>query len=350
MGFVEQDPIQRQLDEGLTGYWYVLAKSADLKADEPLAVRALNRNLVLWRGADGKVRCVADYCPHRAAPLSLGRISGNDLACRYHGVAVDGGGTITAVPGMAECALEGRAAVEAYAVEEAVDGIFAYFPSPAGEAPPPLVLPKELADPSYTHFLCTAPWGCNYRYALDNIVDPMHGLFLHAGTFTLSRGVLQDTVEIVKTPEGFIVKRVAQQQVNFDWAEVVVDSFGLYGRVLIPYPPAAGPGGPMYVITFLTPVDENNCRIFFWRTRHVPNAIERETWRFLFRARLEARHWFVLEQDREMLERLPSDARHREMLYQHDLGVTRLRRMMKSKAEAQQEARSAAANPRRQVS
>lgn len=350
MPSMESDAVVQQLNEGVLGTWYVVAKSADVKPDEPVAVKALNRDLVLWRGADGRVRCAADFCPHRAARLSLGRIVGDALSCRYHGVTIDGAGTIVSVPGMAQCALEGRRAVEAYAVEEAADGIFVYFPSAQAPVAPPLTLPKELIDASFTHFLCMAPWACNYRYVLDNLADPMHGIFLHSDTFTLGRGVQQDTVEIKDTGTGFIVKRVAQQQVNFDWAELIVTDSMLYGRVLIPYPAAAGPGGPMFVITFVTPVDENNCRIFFWRTRSTPTALERESWRFLFRARLETRHWHVLEQDRDMLEHMPADAYKREMLYQHDLGVTRLRRMLRRKAEAQLGAASGATQPRRQVS
>ncbi len=331
----EPKEVTERLNEGVLGTWYVVAKSVDVKQDKPVGVRALNRDLVLWRGADGKVRCAADFCPHRAARLSLGRIVGDTLSCRYHGVTIDGAGTIVSVPGMAQCALEGRRAVEAYAVEEAADGVFVYFPSAQAPNPPPLALPAELTEPSFTHFLCMAPWACNHRYVLDNLADPMHGIFLHSDTFTLGRGVQQDTVEVKETGTGFIVKRVAQQQVNFDWAELIVSDSMLYGRVLIPYPPAAGPGGPMFVITFVTPVDDRRCRIFFWRTRSASTVLERESWRFLFRARLETRHWRVLEQDREMLEHMPPDAYGREMLYQHDLGVTRLRRVMRRKAEAQ---------------
>jgi len=351
----QPEEVTRRFDEGLLGTWYVVAKSVDVKRDQPVAVKALSRELVLWRGADGKVRCVADFCPHRAARLSLGRIVGDALSCRYHGVTVDGGGTIVSVPGMAQCALEGRRAVEAYAVEEAADGVFVYFPSALAPDAPPLALPKELTEPSFTHFLCMAPWACNHRYVLDNLADPMHGIFLHSDSFTLGRGAQQDTVEVKETATGFIVKRLAQQEVNFDWGELVVTDSMLYGRVLIPYPPAAGPGGPMFVITFVTPVDDDRCRIFFWRTRAASSELERQSWRFLFRARLETRHWRVLEQDREMLEHMPRDAHGREMLYQHDLGVTRLRRIMRRKAQAQVTAQmpvedATAAPPRRHVS
>lgn len=332
------DRVEERIHQGLLGYWYVVAKSVDVKPLKPVSVRALGRDLVLWRGEDGKVRCLEDYCPHRGARLSIGRASGNTLSCRYHGVTMDGEGTVVQVPGMAECALEGRRPLDAYAVEDVADGIFVYFPSEAQPSPPPLVLPKELTDPKYAHFLCVSPWACNYGYILDNVSDPMHGIFLHSDTFTLSRGITQDTVTVEPQEKGFITKRVAQQDVNFDWSEIVFDDSVFHGRVIIPYPPAAGPGSSMYVINFVTPIDENSSRIFFWRIRAVANELERESWRFLFRSSFEPRHWYVLEQDREMLERMSPDARHREMLYQHDLGVTRLRRMIRHKVEAEMQA------------
>jgi hypothetical protein len=58
-------------------------------------------------------------------------------------------------------------------------------------------------------------------------------------------------------------------------------------------------------------------------------------WRFLYRTRLEARHWEVLEQDREVLEALAADADHEEHLYQHDLGVSRIRRIYRADARKQ---------------
>jgi phenylpropionate dioxygenase-like ring-hydroxylating dioxygenase large terminal subunit len=46
-------------------------------------------------------------------------------------------------------------------------------------------------------------------------------------------------------------------------------------------------------------------------------------------------HWAVLEQDREMLETMAADADQAENLYQHDLGVVRLRRLYRNLAEEQ---------------
>ena len=62
----------------------------------------------------------------------------------------------------------------------------------------------------------------------------------------------------------------------------------------------------------------------------------------MYRALFEERHWFVLEQDREMLSAMPDDARRREMLYQHDVGVSRMRRALMRKAQAQVESETSA--------
>ena len=76
----------------------------------------------------------------------------------------------------------------------------------------------------------------------------------------------------------------------------------------------------MRIVGFVTPVNENTCKVFFWRMREV-TGIQRESWRFLYRAELESRHWKVLEQDREILEAASDEARTHENLYQHDIGV-----------------------------
>jgi Vanillate O-demethylase oxygenase C-terminal domain len=105
-------------------------------------------------------------------------------------------------------------------------------------------------------------------------------------------------------------------------------------RLDIPYPQAAGPGSDMRIIGTVTPIDDTNCIVYFWRMREV-QGLERESWRFMYRAKLEERHWNVLEQDREMLSAMPDDARQREMLYQHDIGVSRLRQVLTQAAKKQ---------------
>jgi phenylpropionate dioxygenase-like ring-hydroxylating dioxygenase large terminal subunit len=336
-----EERIEQRINQGLLGHWYVVAKSADLGPATPLAVTRLGRRLVLWRDTSGKPHCVEDYCPHRGAPLSRGMVIDGQLSCRYHGVVVESDGRIARVPAMPDCPLEGRKAVESYAVRELADGIFAYFPSVERPEPTELGPPEELTSDAYTHFLCTATWQGNYRYAFDNLADPMHGCYLHADTFTLAYGSKQDVMKVERIDDGVFISRVTQQGANFDYVHAHIDRPVPFFRVDIPYPIAAGPGGILRIIACTTPIDERNSQIFFWRCRKVV-GIEREIWRFMFRAVFEPRHWYVLEQDREMIAAMPDDARRREMLYQHDVGVGAVRRLLAQRARAQVEAEIAA--------
>ena len=58
-------------------------------------------------------------------------------------------------------------------------------------------------------------------------------------------------------------------------------------------------------------------------------------WRFLYENRLEQHHLDVLDQDRDMLESLYHDAREDEWLLQTDVGVTRMRKILRQVAEGQ---------------
>ena len=58
-------------------------------------------------------------------------------------------------------------------------------------------------------------------------------------------------------------------------------------------------------------------------------------WRFLYQNRLDDRHLIVLDQDRDMLESLYEDARDNELLLQTDIGISRMRRILRQIAEHQ---------------
>lgn len=329
--------IEERVNSGLRGQWYPVAKSVEIRQDRPYGTELLGEKVVLWRDQTGAIKCIEDFCPHRGAPLSYGEIHDGNIGCRYHGVIVDGEGVVKRVPAMPECALEGRKALNHFEVTETNDAVFVYVPSLDQPEPPELTLPKEFTSDEWAGFLCTSVWECNYRYALDNLADPMHGCYLHAESFTLAYGSKQDLMELNKTDDGFRVSRVGQTGENFDWTEFEVHPGNMFCYLDIPYPAAAGPGGVFRIIGFVLPMGPTKCKVFFWRMRQVED-FARESWRFLYRAKMEKTHWDVLEQDRVMLEGMPDDARKREMLYQHDLGVSRVRQILTRAAKQQVEA------------
>lgn len=105
-------------------------------------------------------------------------------------------------------------------------------------------------------------------------------------------------------------------------------------RLEIPYPNTGGRGGNFIISGGYTPIRPTLAAVFHWRCRKV-DGWQRDAWRFLHKNRLQARHWVVLEQDREMMEDMEADANQREMLYQHDLGLVRLRRHLRVLATRQ---------------
>jgi len=332
-----REKVEKRVNLGLTGRWYPICKTVEVREDRPYGVKALGQKLVLWRDQKGEIKCIEDYCPHRGAPLSLGEVHEGKIGCRYHGIIMTGEGVIERVPAMPECSFEGRKTNIAYSIKELAGAVFVFIPGETQQQPLPFDVPEEFTSPEWTGFLCTSTWNANYRLALDNLADPMHGCYLHAQSFTLAFGAKQDFLEITDNDNGFKVSRVGQVGENFDWVEMIITENNFYCRLDIPYPPAAGPGGHMRIVGFVLPIDENSCKVFFWRLRKV-QGVEREAWRFLYRANLEPRHWHVLEQDRVMLEEMTPDAGKRDMLYQHDLGVSRIRQLLLKAASEQIEA------------
>jgi vanillate O-demethylase monooxygenase subunit len=43
-------------------------------SDKPMGRKVCNESIVFYRDAQGVVQAVEDFCPHRGAPLSLGRV------------------------------------------------------------------------------------------------------------------------------------------------------------------------------------------------------------------------------------------------------------------------------------
>ena len=323
---VLKQEIENQFEKGLLNLWYPVLPSWAL-GDTPIGITRLSRNIVLWRDREGHVHALEDRCPHRGARLSLGWNLGDRLACWYHGVEVGSNGKVEKVPAVENCSMEGKKTTQSYPVTEIKDAIFLYFSDAGHSDPPELVLPNELAGKEFGHRLCTATWKCNYIYAVDNVMDPMHGAYLHAKSHSMAFGDKTAKMRIRETATGLSFEKIGQRDINFDWVEVGFTG-GMWLLLSIPYRKNAGPGGSFYIVGYVTPIDEEHTQVFFWRTRKV-QGWKRDVWKFMYKNSLEGLHWDVLEQDRVVLENLSPNARDFEGLNVHDVGLTRVRHLMK---------------------
>ena len=329
---VDPTDVNKLVDLGVRNRWYPIAPSWMVK-DKPVGLTRLGERIVAWRDRDGEVHVLRDRCPHRGARLSMGWNLGDRLACWYHGVEVDKDGVVVDVPAVDECPLIGDKAVTSYPAMEHMGGIFVYFGDALHPEPAKFDMPEEFTSDEWEGLLCTAHWRCSYRYAIDNVMDPMHGAYLHADSHSMAEGDKEAKMRLNTTDTGLIFEKTGQRGVNFDWVEFA-DTGALWMRLAIPYKRSAGPGGLFGIVGFVTPIDAENCRVFFWRTRKC-EGWQRDTWRFMYKNRLEGLHWDVLEQDRMVLEGMELDARDHEFLYQHDTGMARIRRILQKEAESQ---------------
>ena len=82
----------------LTERWYAAAWAEEI-GSAPLARTILDQAVVFYRTADGAPVALEDRCCHRALPLSMGEVIGDDIRCGYHGLKYDATGQCVDVPG-----------------------------------------------------------------------------------------------------------------------------------------------------------------------------------------------------------------------------------------------------------
>jgi phenylpropionate dioxygenase-like ring-hydroxylating dioxygenase large terminal subunit len=79
--------------------WYVAGYSEDLAVGGVTPLRYFDRELVLWRGEDGRPRMLDAYCRHLGAHLGHGgRVEGNSVVCPFHAWAYDDRGIVVDIP------------------------------------------------------------------------------------------------------------------------------------------------------------------------------------------------------------------------------------------------------------
>jgi vanillate O-demethylase monooxygenase subunit len=156
--------------------WYV-ACTSDEVADRPLGRRVCGDALVFFRDAGGQVAALEDFCPHRGAPLSLGRVSAGRLVCGYHGLEMGADGRTAAMPCQRVHAFP---AIRAYPVVER-HGFIWIWPGDPARADAALMPQLPWGDnPAWAYGGGMFHVACDYRLMIDNLMDLTHETYVHA--------------------------------------------------------------------------------------------------------------------------------------------------------------------------
>ena len=135
---------------------------------------------MLFRNASGEVGALEDCCCHRAAPLSLGEIAGEYLACGYHGLKFDVNGKCVEVPGQTE--VPSGAKVRSYPVAEKITSSGSGWATPAKADAAKIPDMPWLSDPKWTATPGRLYVKTNYQFILDNLLDLTHVAHVHKNT------------------------------------------------------------------------------------------------------------------------------------------------------------------------
>lgn len=157
--------------------WYAAGWAREL-ADEPRAITVLGEHVVLFRSADGAVHALEDRCPHRFAPLSLGKVRGDRLVCGYHGLEFSPSGSCARNP-HGRGAVSSALSVRSYPVAQRYGMIWLWMGTSerADESRlPPL---SRLEEPGYSWVHGSLHVDANYQLVIDNLLDLTHVEFMH---------------------------------------------------------------------------------------------------------------------------------------------------------------------------
>ena len=166
--------------------WYVLAESKELDK-EPLKVKALGQDFVLFRTEDGQANCLANVCAHRGGSLGGGwaggdapRIVDGCIVCPYHGWRYDGSGRCRKIPTLAEGAkIPARARVDAYPVEERYGLVFAFLGDLPEEERIPILEVPEWGQDGWNVVTMVYEWQSSFDRVVENVMDATHAEFMH---------------------------------------------------------------------------------------------------------------------------------------------------------------------------
>lgn len=199
--------------------WYFAALSREVGRGSLRRIEMLGEPVLLGRTRAGTAFALRDICPHRAAPLSAGRLvaygsEGEAVECPYHGWrfrAADG--ICSSVPSLLsdqDLAVE-RIRVRAFPVQESQGMIFVHFAADPRSARTPEPLPAfEGVVGGAPKLVDRMDFDTHVDQAVVGLMDPTHGPYVHQQWWWRSKSrQIEKAKKFEPRPFGFAMVRHA---------------------------------------------------------------------------------------------------------------------------------------------
>lgn len=166
--------------------WYMAAWADEIVGDAMLPRTLLGKPWLIWRKADGSYAMIADRCPHRFVPLSMGQRVGDTVQCRYHGLRFDGTGTCVHSPFPGDP--PAHVTAPAMPIVEKHRGLW-FWPGDPALADPARIPDFSFLDEERGMHRGVLRIEGNYELITDNLMDLTHAEFLHIETFGVNGSI-----------------------------------------------------------------------------------------------------------------------------------------------------------------
>jgi phthalate 4,5-dioxygenase oxygenase subunit len=171
-------------------YWMPALMSSELPGNDsdPVRLMLLGEQLVAFRDTHGRVGILQHACPHRRAPLFLGRVEEDGLRCVYHGWKFDVTGACVDMPNEPpDSDFKHKIERAGYPCVEHGGMIWTYL-GPRSVPPPLPGLEQFDLAPEYV-YIEPELQEANWLQIIEGDLDTVHAAFLHGGHLTLDDAV-----------------------------------------------------------------------------------------------------------------------------------------------------------------
>ncbi len=275
-----------------TNVWYVAAFAKDL-TNEPVKVRMLGADLVLFRDMEGTPHCISNVCPHRGSSLAEGCLyKDGTLGCPFHGFRFNGQGECTLVPSRRDHEVDVVAPgmrTDAYATVEKYGCIWVCLGDEPDAASPIFDMP-EWNDDTYRHTINEEIWEADYHTSKFTNLDYVHLPVVHGILFkgnenpiqapehhvTLDEHGFQSVMQVNPAPSDGVWSELRDKDTKVESVmKYFVPGFTLRGQVEIG---GIGSGEFNLFYEFTTPIDEHRTmmRHMFFRNYRMEEEFDTE--------------------------------------------------------------------------
>jgi phenylpropionate dioxygenase-like ring-hydroxylating dioxygenase large terminal subunit len=212
----------------LRNAWYAAGWASELSETVQFSRTLLNEPVLLFRKEDGSAAAIGNRCPHRFAPLDMGKRDGDRFACPYHGLVFDASGSCVLNP-HGEGRIPPKAKVPAYPVIERDLLLWIWMGDPALADPALVPDFSFMSNPNgrVVNAGDSLKLPCHHELAVDNLMDLSHAVFLHESS--------------LGTPDALKGRMEVIQEESVVSARISVPNCTPAGAAF----PVAGPGKPV---------------------------------------------------------------------------------------------------------